>query len=129
MNQEQVETKLTPAQIENELAQCTGGDEYHRHPISGLLYTDGVRTMAEVCGAYWLIDIVASYQYKFTEAPSLSEFQVWELKVKGNRGVVTCQSDSDCPPVVRQVIRYTDFPLNNMKLWVEGGVIILPSEH
>lgn len=40
---------------------------------------DGVKYMADEAGAYWLLDIIASYQ---TDAKIRREpFQVWELKL------------------------------------------------
>jgi hypothetical protein len=47
--------------IINELSQFWGTENYHKHWL-GLVYTDGIKAMAELCGAYWLIDVVASYE-------------------------------------------------------------------
>ena len=117
--------------IENlkHLSQCTGGDQYHGNPIGGLLYTDGVQYLAENADCYWLIDAVASYQPQVNRTPALRDFQVWTLAVKDRSATLTCRADSDEPPVVTQEIEYTDFPLPEITLWVEGGVLLLPSEH
>jgi hypothetical protein len=111
------------------LQQFMGGGDQFRH-ITGLLYTEGVQHLAEEAGAYWLIDAIASYQgERVLRAPRLREFQLWELEVKDQKGVLTCREDSDLEPVIRQEIEYTDFPLPEIKLYVEGGVLLLPSEH
>ncbi len=109
------------------LDQFTGTENYYRHG-SGLLYTDGVKYVAEEGKAYWLIDAIASYQREL-KSERLREFQLWELRVQDRQGVLTCKEDSDCPEVVRQEIEFTDFPLDYIKLYVESGVVLLPSEH
>lgn len=109
------------------LDQFTGTEHYYRH-WSGLLYTDGVRYMAEEGKAYWLIDAVASYQREL-KGDRLQEFQLWELRVQDRAGVLTCREDSGMEPVVEQRIEYTDFPLDEIKLYVIRGVLILPSEY
>ena len=132
-------TKLA-LEIENGLAHCSGGDEVYSHWTRRLKYTEGVQYLADKAGAFWLIDVVASYQgaQKVRQNERLQEFQLWELKVTHrvddagvvrHEGVVTCREDSDQPAVITQKIEYTDFPLESIKLYVENGVLLLPSEH
>jgi hypothetical protein len=111
-----------------DLTQFTGSDTWYEHP-TGLLYTEGVNYVAEHGGAYWLIDAIASYQPQLRRNPELNEFQLWELEVEDSGAVLTCRPDSDQPVVVRQKIEYTDFPLAKIKLYVEGGTLLLPNEH
>lgn len=109
------------------LGQFTGTERYHRHTLARLLYTDGVEFLAENADCYWLIDAIASYQPQL-KSQRLREFQVWTLTVKDRSAILTCREDSDCEPVVTQEIEFTDFPLPEIKLWVENGVLLLPSE-
>ena len=39
------------------------------------------------------------------------------------------QRDRGEPPLVRQAIRLSDFPLDAIKLYVADGVLMLPSEY
>jgi hypothetical protein len=42
------------------LAQFTGTEQWHRHPlVRNILYTDGVQFVAQSGRAYWLIDEIA----------------------------------------------------------------------
>ena len=50
------------ATIEQALAQHSGSLERFRHWAKRIIYTPGVADMAAICGAYWLIDLVASHQ-------------------------------------------------------------------
>lgn len=45
---------------------------------SEIMYTEGVKDMADACGAYWLIDLVISHQ--LTKSVRFEPFQVWQLK-------------------------------------------------
>lgn len=53
--------KTEPNEIRSQLSQCTGTEGYTKY-LGGLLLTDGVVLMADLCQAYWLLDIIASYQ-------------------------------------------------------------------
>ena len=39
-----------------------GSENFYCHKTSLILYTDGVKEMAEKCSAYWLIDLIISHQ-------------------------------------------------------------------
>ena len=106
-----------------ELNQFRGTEHYYQHWTKILVFTDGIHYLAEKAGAYWLIDAIASYRRK-------EPFQVWMLKVKEDKSaVLTMQEDTGQPVKVRQVIPFTDFPLDEIKLWLIDGVLILPSEY
>lgn len=109
----------------HQLNQFTGTENWYRHWL-GILYTDGVKFLAEKAGAYWLIDAVASYQRKLKDVP----FQVWTLDVKkDNSAILQMREDSDMPVRVEQVIEYSDFPLESIRLYFIDGVLLLPSEY
>jgi hypothetical protein len=119
---------------EDNLESFTGTECYYRHFTRKLVYTDGVKYLAEHGEAYWLIDLVASYQNgpAIAKNERLQEFQLWEVKLVGKGCVVTCREDSNIPPSITQEIEYTDFPFD-IKFYVEGGeigpVMLLRSEH
>lgn len=116
--------------IAADLPYFTGTTGYHRWSILfPQRLTDGAKYIAEECGAYWLMDAIASYQRKLTQNEELAYFQLWELTVKDNVGVLTCRADSDKPAIVTQKFKYTAFPLPSIKFYVENGIILLPSEH
>lgn len=117
---------MTAEELRAGMAHATGTEDLHKHWL-GLLYTDGVQFLAEGAGAYWLIDAIASHQPKARKDPMLCEFQLWTLKVKKNKAVLTCERDTN-DVAIRQRIPYTDFPLDDVKLYLENGVLMLPSE-
>lgn len=113
----------TKTLTQKELDQFTGTEQYYPHGLTQLVFTDGVKYMAEAGGAFWLIDVVASYKRK-------EPFQIWELKVNPDKScVVTMKEDTDKPILVKQKILHTDFPLDEIKLYAIDGVLLLPSEY
>lgn len=119
-------------QIKSDLASFTGTTQYHKHLLpahSPLLITDGCNYIREKCGAYWLFDAIISYQ-NHSKVKALG-FQIWRLKQKRSNftWVLECFEDIHKPPAVVQVIEFSDFPLEEIKIWVVGGVALLPSEY
>ena len=128
--------KLTHA----DLQQFTGTENWYRHGFfRRILYTDGIKYLAETGGAYWLIDAMASHitgkvlAKKAAADPRLTDMQFWRLKVREDHSaILTCRADSDVPPAIRQVIPFTDFPLSQLDIWAcfDGNhwVLCLPAE-
>jgi len=112
--------------LEKELRSFIGTEQYYKHQL-GVMYTDGVQFLAEKAGAYWLIDAIASYQTKriVFEYP----FQIWTLTVNNNQAALEMKGDSGFPVAIRQHIKFTDFPLDEIKLYLIDGILLLPSEY
>jgi hypothetical protein len=125
-----------PQKIEAALRQFTGSEAWTKwSPLFPRdLLTDGATYVAEECGAYWLMDAIASWQHH--EKVRGEEFQVWELFPpvgEINAWLLVCEDGND-NRVVEQSIEYSDFPLDSIKLYAVrnelGGVtLLLPSEY
>ena len=113
--------------LEAELRQFTGTQRYFRG-FTGILYTEGIEYLAERAGAYWLIDLVGSYQHR---PPAAScPFQVWKLEVRDDASArVTMVEDDGLPARVSQEIPFTDFPLREFSWYCIDGVMLLKWEH
>jgi len=114
-------------ELKTEMQQCTGTTGYHKLTWLPLLATDGVKTVAEKAGAFWLVDAIASYQAN-PEVKKLA-IQFWRLEVKDNAAVLYCVEDSGMPRIVEQEIEYTDFPDGDWRFYVQHGIIMLPGEY
>jgi hypothetical protein len=110
------------------LANFTGSEEFYRHPLQAFVYTEGVRFLADHARLYWLLDVIASHQPHAMKDPWLREFQLWELRISGHEGVAVCLRDTD-DEAFRQRIEFADSALDYVRLYLEGGVLLLPSEH
>ena len=116
----------TKEQIKQELMQFTGTENYFRHPF-GIVFTDGIKFLADECQCYWLIDAVASWQCD--EKVKLEDFQVFKLRVSEDRSAVLNIEDGNSNIIAKQEIEFTDFPLDGIEIWFSNNVLYLPSEH
>jgi len=112
---------------QSELSQFTGSEHHYKHPL-GILFTDGVKYLAEEGGCYWLLDIIASYHPQIRNNVRLSEFCLWQAEVKGDGAVISAKEDTGDPSFLEQHIDYADLPFN-IKLYQCGKVVMLPSEY
>ena len=104
-----------------------GSENFYCHRPSLMLYTDGVKALAESCQAYWLIDLIISHQCK--KDINLERFQVWDLRrVEGNSFFIYA-TDGNRNRVARQKIPFSDFSYDAATLWLVDGCLMLPKEY
>ena len=142
--QERKETAMNPnpPQLnESDLTKFSGDDVRYVHPINPrIVYTPGIKYVADQAQAFWLVDAIASWigSRKFLRAAQRDEriksLHFWKLKVKPNcSAILTARADSSERPFVRQAIEYTDFPLQRIDIWAAADeqrwLLYLPSEH
>lgn len=132
---------MTDRLTHDDLRQFTGDLDRYRHPRNRrVIFTPGVKFLAEKGGAYWLIDAIASYfgtphmRRSIAADPRLEGLQFWRLEIsEDHSAVLTCCADSGVKPTIRQEISFTDFPLEYVDIWAGfDGVhwtLYLPSEH
>jgi hypothetical protein len=74
-----------------------------------------------------LFDAILSYQ-EYNRVKDHS-FQVWKLqKQEDNTWLLQCE-DRNHEIIIVQKIEFSDFPLNEINIWVVDGVAMLPSEY
>ena len=128
---------LNATELRNGLGQFYGTERYHKITLTNrILATDGVAWLCENAECYWLADLIASAQL-IKRIRQDGVFQSWKLKVNNRVGVVTCD-DGNGNVLYIQEVPYTDFPLDEITLWVEAcedpdgnliKILLLPSEH
>jgi len=113
-----------------DLRQFTGSEHIYRHVLApNVVYTDGVKYVAETAGAYWLIDEIAFSQ--MMKPIQKEEFQVWKLVKKDKnscQAILSCEDGND-NQIYSKEIGWTDFPLDEISLWYTNNTILLPSEY
>lgn len=121
--------KITPAELEANLAQFTGTTRYYRINPHVVL-TDGAKYLADNAGCYWLMDLTASY---VTQPGFDSEDFVAIKMAVTDRSTVVTLDDGNGNVLASQQIEYTDFPLEQIRLYAcrsDGyWVVMLPSEY
>lgn len=118
--------RIEQIEFKKKLMEFTGSEHYFKHWTGRLVYTDGIKYLADRAKAYWLIDLIASYQHLLKE----QKFQIWTLKVNYDKTVVVvCREDIDMPIIVKQKIEHTDFPLGEFECYFIAGVLLLKTEY
>ena len=104
-----------------------GSENFYCHNPSLMLYTDGVKELAESSSAYWLIDLIISHQCH--REINLERFQVWDLKRVKDNVFTILATDGNHNKVTSQEIPFSDFPYDLATLWLVDGCLMLPSEY
>ena len=114
--------------FKNHLAHFTGSEQYYEHKFFTvkMLLTDGANFIREEGKAHWLIDMICSFQPQLRK----EEFQTWTLKYqRENKRWKLTSTDGNKRILIEQEFEFSDFPIEEISLWVEGNVILLPAEH
>lgn len=104
-----------------------GSENFYCHKPSLILYTDGVKDLAEGCGAFWLIDLIISHQCH--QNVNLERFQVWDLKRVKDDVFTILATDGNKNRVTSQEIPYSDFKYDQATIWLVDGCLMLPNEY
>lgn len=105
-----------------------GTEVWYRHEVFRMFtYTEGVQFLAENAECYWLLDEIFGSQYESAEVKR-EPFQCWTLTTDKNRGILTCE-DGNGLAVFRKFIPFTDFPMQEIRLFFTDSVLLLPSEY
>ena len=140
--------KKTAAELQDGLSNFYGTEGYHRVSLlKNFVVTDGVLWLIQNAGeqgAFWITDMIASYQKECMAHPKLREAQFWKLTVHPKEeqiplpmtvgavlaskkfkkpkpkpaATMICEWD-DGHTVIKQNIPYTDFQLPEISIWVE----------
>lgn len=104
-----------------------GSENFYRHNLSGIVYTDGIKELAEKCNAYWLLDLIVSHQLH--EQVKNQPFQVWDLQREKESAFTIRCTDGNFNYVTSQEIAFSDFEYDLATVWLVDGCIMLPSEY
>ena len=122
------QTSIEPL-TKSALVQFTGTENWYRTtPLSAkIIYTDGVKYVIEHGEALWLVTDIIAFQHepKVKNEP----FQVWTLEVKDDGSATLTCEDGNGNAIFTNDYTQTDFPLDEITLWLTDDVILLPSEY
>lgn len=123
---------LTPDQLRSELADFTGSETWHRHPLNcNVTLTDGALFFAEQAGAHWLMDVFATELPRFVAKHGFASIHVHVA----NRKAEIVADDGNSNVFWRKKIDFTDCPEGTWDFYMAPGgpgdttVILLTSEY
>lgn len=136
MNQAEIDAlDYTKAIDTNDINRHYNGTlTYTKH--SSFLLTDGVWEIATFSKSFWLLDIIVSHQPRLIN----EEFQSWKLQremeitedgevtERTNVFLLVCE-DGNGNELKKQKIPFSDFPFDTYTIWLQNGVLFLPSEN
>lgn len=109
----------TVDELNRYLSRHTGTLNYYREGFTKLVYTDGIKDLADTLDAYWLIsDIGVVAKMKFRDV----SFQIWRIVVKDDdSAVLTMREDTNEPVRYRQKYDLVDLPVGTFEFYVMHG--------
>jgi hypothetical protein len=114
-------------EVRDYISQANG--TLHWHKFNMLFYrhlaSDGAKMIADQCGAYWLLESIASHYVR--KVLAVEPFAVWTLDaIDGEGAVALVADDGNGRQLVRQEIPYSDFPrdLLPLRLYCENSGLL-----
>ncbi len=117
--------------LQQGLRHFTGSEHWYQHFQRRMLYTDGVKYLADNAQCYWLLDIIATDIFRYTK---LQEFIAIKVTVKDNSAVINCTDGNENKFKRDKHIKFTDMPEGEWKLWLVNNndgtsTLLIPSEY
>lgn len=119
---------ITSSELENELAQCIGTEQYWRMPVPKLIYTDGVKLFAEKAGAYWLLVDIGLFLKDRVELRNQYFLNI-TLEVKEDNKAELVFDDGNDNVLYKTHYGFTDCPVGKWQFFYCSNVLMLPSEY
>lgn len=121
--------KKSASELQKALIGFIGTFTYHSHRIGNLKInlTDGCDYLRQEAKAFWLFDALLSHQ---TQAKVKNEpFQVWRLKKQSDDTWLLSCEDGNKNLITEQRIEFSDFPLEEITIWLVDSIAMLPTEY
>ncbi|MBD1877139.1 hypothetical protein H6F75_27020 [Nodosilinea sp. FACHB-131] len=117
---------------ESDLRGFTGTEQYHPLPFSPHYFlTDGVAFLVKEGGGLWLIAHIVACQLHPLIAgnPDLQHMQFWRVSLDDDAsGLVQWLRDAN-EPILSHRVSCAGFTLKKVTLYLQRGVVMLPSEY
>jgi len=112
---------MSADELHSNLLQFSGSYEWTRHALArNVLFSEGMKYLAENAEAYWLIDAIADHlannpkiKKERQKNERFARLHFWHLrKTWENSAMLEVFEDRGMKPVVSQEIKFTDFPFH-----------------
>lgn len=122
---------MNEKEILEQLKGYTGSGSFYKDYL-GVLITDGVKNLCDLCKSYWIIsDMAVVLMQRFLNK---EDFVVVKIKVNEDKSCKITLEDGNYNKLYEQEYKYTDFPLKEFVIWAVYNEIgtytyMLPSEY
>jgi len=111
--------------IQHKMKEFIGNNHYYKFCHNGVTkqYTEGVKRLTKKLKSDWWVNTILSW--------NSSSFGIWGIEGRQNNTVVvTMREDEYHKPKVKLEIWGNNFQADNkIKLYMENGILMLPSEY
>lgn len=123
----------TTNELRDLIDSTMGGDEPRtRHPFNRrFIYTAGVKAVAELVGAYWLLDIIATEIAPISIAKwdeDENSILFFRMTVSDSKAKLWLERDTDDTVYWTRDIEFTDFPAGEWTFYLEIDGLIVPDQ-
>ncbi len=118
---------MDSSKLKQNLAQFTGTENYYRHVMSRMKYTDGVQFFAENAGggAYWFLDIVGTELMEIQQSQPFISIKLSAQECKAD----ICATDGNDTPLYMRHIAFTDCPDGEWEFYLIDEIMLLTREY
>ncbi len=128
-----METRISQAELRNNLATFTGTETFYKIPLLNTHFTDGIKYLADTANCFWLVTDTSVIAKSLLNRSSFItiDFKKLSEDVQDALGYEALIEYSDGNGNVFETHNYrsTDFPLDAIRLFFVDGTLLLPSEY
>ena len=119
--------------LKEQLDQFCGSQQIFTLPLCQTRYTEGIQYLAKTANAFWLLtDASVMGKSLMSKSPFITvdfkRYSPAEVETHGHGAVIT-YTDGNGTVLARQQYHFTDFPLEQIRLFFVDHTLLLPSEY
>lgn len=120
---------MNSTELKNGLSLFTGTENYYKHALGKMKYTDGVKFFAENAGggAYWFLDIVGTEIVQLQQSEPFIHISLDSNEVE-NKATITADDGND-NQLWSRTIEFTDCPPGVWEFYLFDGIMLLTREY
>lgn len=119
--------------LKEQLAQFHGSQQIFTLPLCRTRYTEGIQFLAKTANAFWLLTDASVVGKSLRDKSrfitiDFKRYTPSEVETHGHDAVIT-YTDGNGTVLARQQYYFTDFPLEQIRLFFVDNTLLLPSEY
>ena len=116
--------------LEN-LSQFHGSEVMYKMPLFNTRYTEGIKYLADAADCHWLVTDVSIMGKSLLEKSYFVtvDFKKCHPQTKGGPMATISYGDGNGKLFCSQEYGYTDFPMEELRLYFVNNTLMLPSEY
>ena|SRR5680860_88248 len=128
-----METQISPYELRNNLETFTGTETFYKIPLLNTRFTDGIKYLADTANCFWLVtdtSVIAKSLLNRSRFITI-DFKKLSEDVQDALGYEAVIEYSNGNDIIMETHKYhfTDFPLENIRLFFVDNTLMLPSEY